>query len=465
VTQQYYDLSGPGKAKRFVPYAIKNAGTIEDTHAYPSSGCKDKYKDFYTGQSHTLTSCLTAGQLFSELNQYIGAHRLPRGRNTEYFILTAPGVGSCDDSSNTNPVCAISNYCGWHSASGFQGIPSSQTIYADLPYISGTPCDIDYAESAASATQYPGLSTTPGIDAVVGVFSHELAESMTDPLENGWYGPGGGGDEIGDKCAAQYAVGQLAYGFTGLPQTASTAYYNAILNGSDYLLQMEFDNRTARCNQWDTDTQPTVAAISVPTRATSGVPASFSLATYTAPAGIAYVTWSFGDGTTSVSTSTAGAIKQSFPAGGSYSVTAILTDKHGNEVRHPAGPISVTQGSARLSVHLSNTHPAPKAGYTVKLAGFAIPGGTLGSGHNRTEVDLFEQPGTTCATSSKAERSRVSAGKASAIGRWFTGAGSFAYTQKRQASPSRHLTVHFCGYVSRSLSVADARATTFYTTT
>lgn len=459
VTQEYYDRSGPGGAKRFVPYAVRNAGTLRDTDPFPTSGCTDKYTDPYKGNNQvTLSRCLTAKQLITELTSYITKHNLPHGRDDEYFILTPTNVGSCDDS--TSQVCALSAYCGWHSALGTPSNPATQLVFADLPWVAGTPCDLDYALSSFG-TPYPGLYSN-GIDPVVGVFSHELAETMTDPFENGWYGSGGGSDEIGDKCAVQYDVGQPAYQFAGLPQTATNAYYNTTLDGNDYLVQMEYDNRTGGCNQWDTDTQPT-ATISAPSQAASGVPATFSLSSHRAPAGIAYVTWNFGDGTTRVSPGAA-AVQHAYPAGGSYTVTAIVTDNRGNEFRASAGPVTVTQGRPRLSIHLSNMHPAPNGAYTVKLRGIAGPGGKLGIGHNRTEVDLFEQLGGRCASSRTAESRRVSSRTAESIGRWFAAMGSFAHGQRRRAVNTHHTTVRFCGYSSPSLGVTSATASASYTT-
>jgi hypothetical protein len=332
VTQQYYDRSGPGASKNFVPLAVKNGGTVKDTDPYPASGCKDVYTDVFNKNTRvTLPSCLTQAQLFSELNKYAKAHNLPRGFDTEYFILTPQGVGSCFDS--TSKDCALSQYCAWHSAGGLRAIPSTVTIYADLPWLAGTTCDDDYLESTLTGTTYPELYSS-GIDTDVEVFSHELAESMTDPFLDAWYGAGGTNDEIGDKCNFQFSLGQLDDVFTGLPTTVAGAYYNTTVNGNNYLLQMEWDNRAGRCNQWDTDTQPT-AAISAPASPVSGTPASFSLSGVIDPAGIAYVNWSFGDGTTGRSNGTA-PISHTYHAGGAKTVTAIITDSHGNEVKETA---------------------------------------------------------------------------------------------------------------------------------
>jgi hypothetical protein len=466
VTQQYYDMSGPGGSKNFVSYGVKALPYVMDTDAYPASDCTDTYTDFYSNppnQSVTLPMCLTAGKLLNELNTYVTNHHLPRGINTEYFILTPPGLGSCDDTSNK--TCAIAQYCGWHTDLPSNSGPSGELVYANMPWLTGTNCDVNRALTA-SGTPSPNLYTS-GIDPVVGTFSHELAESMTDPNpDTGWFGSGGGADEIGDKCGYQYAVGNDFYDMNGVSTTAGGAYYNTTLNSNNYLLQMEFDNSansgTGGCNQWDTDTQPT-ASIAAPAHPVSGTPASFSLSNVVDPAGIAYVNWNFGDGTMGRSSATA-PISHTFAVGGARTVTAIVTDNHGNEVKETA-PLTVAQGPATIALKLSTQHPAPNGSYTLKLTGFARPGGILGSTHNRSELDLFEQAPATCQSTRKAEQAKVAAGKAARKGQWFVPAGAFAESQLRQALGGQHKTEHFCGYVSRSATLTDAKASSFYTTT
>ena len=453
VTQQYYDMSGPGGTKSFVPYALHNGGTVFDTDPYPANGCTDSYTDA-NNQTVTLPTCLSAGQLFEELHSYIPAHHLPLGIDTEYFVLTPQGVGTCQDSASHS--CAIAQYCAWHVDFGSPSNLAGQIILADLPWLSGTPgCDVDAALHVS-----PLYSS--GIDSVVGAFSHELAETMTDPDISGWYGSGGDQDEIGDKCAFQYSVGQPAGNLTGLPQTSGGAPYSTTLSGRNYLLQMEYDNRAGGCNQWNTDAQPT-AAISGPSRASAGSPATFLLTNVSAPAGVAYVTWYFGDGATTRATST-GSVEHTYTSPGSRAVTAILTDNDGNEVALTKS-LTVASGVAKLLISVSPVHPAPRQPYTIKLAGQALPGGVFGAAHNRSDVELYDQFGGTCASTWGGERSRASSGMAHDLGKWLVGAGAFSFTQYRQARPSQHATVRFCGYVSRSATLTDAQATAFYATT
>ena len=258
----------------------------------------------------------------------------------------------------------MAQYCAWHTyaiTSSFQPI-----TFANIPYLAGTPCDL-------------GLQlNNDGTDTVVGTVSHELAETMTDPLLNAWQGSGGSSDEIGDKCAYQFIVGGSPGDVAGLPlqKPGTPSWYNAALGGRHYLLQTEFDNLanggTGGCNQWDTQTQPK-AAIAGLGWAAPGARASFSLTKVKAPAGIAYVTWSFGDGRAGSTTGTAG-VSHTYQAAGKYTVTAIVTDNHGNEVKEtkhmqvgPVHTLTVTRRGSGSGT-IGSSPAGLSCGATCKLA-------------------------------------------------------------------------------------------------
>src|SRR5437764_10014825 len=107
VAQQYYDLTGPGATKSFVPYALSNGGIIADTAAYPANGCTD------SDNSVTLPKCLNDGQIRTEIQRLVTALHLPQDQNTDYALLTPHNVGSCFTSSSTS--CAYTQYCGYQS--------------------------------------------------------------------------------------------------------------------------------------------------------------------------------------------------------------------------------------------------------------------------------------------------------------------------------------------------------------
>ena len=86
------------------------------------------------------------------------------------------------------------------------------------------------------------------------------------------------------------------------------------------------DPATQKITEVATDVQPTVSLS--PATATHGVSRLFT-ATVTDPAGLSSVSWSFGDGTASVTTTT-NTRSHNYAATGSYKLTTIVTDNHGN---------------------------------------------------------------------------------------------------------------------------------------
>jgi len=321
VDQQYYDDSGPGGAHNFVPYAVVDGGMLIDTDAYPTSGCP-----IVSGQ----TVCLTDAQLTSELSTYLAAHpTLPKGLGAEYFILTPVGVDTCFDSGGTS--CAYTAYCGYHSN---DGTGASQILYADMPWAyNESGCDVNLA----FGTGYPNAD---GIDPVVGIFSHELSETMTDPdPSSGWTQTSGtdAGYEVGDKCAYIYGTG--GYGSTTGLANNGLGYWNVALGSDQYLMQMEFDNRIANCAVKDTDVQPAETLTITPNPPTHGSVATLK-ASITDTLGVAYVQWVFGDGKagTTQGTSCTGtspvvcSINHTYAAASpGVTASAVVTDKDGNE--------------------------------------------------------------------------------------------------------------------------------------
>jgi hypothetical protein len=116
-------------------------------------------------------------------------------RNSLYFIYLPPGVRAVLGGS-----ASCQAFCGYHNDI------SGQIFYAVMPY-------------AGCAGCLGGLST---LDALTSTSSHELCESITDPIPGqGWYDDVHG--EIGDICA----------------------WKTKKLGG--YTVQMEWSNKANRC--------------------------------------------------------------------------------------------------------------------------------------------------------------------------------------------------------------------------
>jgi hypothetical protein len=108
------------------------------------------------------------------LQQEIDAGMLPAiNRNTLYFVFLPDGVQVIQGNGSS-----CQSFCGYHDSFG------SNVYYAVMPY--------------------PGCSGCTGgqtvFDALTSTISHELCESITDPIPGqGWYDDNHG--EIGDICA------------------------------------------------------------------------------------------------------------------------------------------------------------------------------------------------------------------------------------------------------------------------
>ncbi len=109
--------------------------------------------------------------------------------NATYFVFTPSGHSMSGFGTQ---------WCAWHSVTSST---SGNVAYAYMPYIpdAGASCGMNYVN--ATNNSY-GNGYFDGFSIVGG---HEYAEAATDPVPSsgsiGWQGPGGGSDEIGDKCA------------------------------------------------------------------------------------------------------------------------------------------------------------------------------------------------------------------------------------------------------------------------
>ncbi len=196
VASQYYQTVGG--ANQYIANTSSVGGVYTDTTAYPSGS-------------------LTDAQMQAELSKAIAANAWPTGVGNEYFVFLAKGENECMGSS-----CSFSTYCAYHGSftSG-----SSTVLYAAMPY-AGT--DLSGCGIQTGKPTPNGADT----DAEISVASHEMVETVTDPLLNAWYDASGA--EIGDKCA--YTYGPLAANGSDIT-----------INAHPYIVQEEFSNAALGC--------------------------------------------------------------------------------------------------------------------------------------------------------------------------------------------------------------------------
>lgn len=223
------------------------AGTpINDPDAYPTSGgCTADAGAVYSDSSG-YSACLTDAQIETEITSVLSAHSLPSDLNHIYLIYLPKGVESCVTTANNTGggSCTLSSqggaFCGYHSVFGSLVSP---TVYADLPYAIEDAPSMETCSSDAGALSGGGpvgnQSPNGNLDAdtVISVTSHEISESVTDPIPApGYFGWIDSSDhEVGDDCAYIYGD-SLAFGGT------TGAEYNQTINGDHYFIQEEFSN-------------------------------------------------------------------------------------------------------------------------------------------------------------------------------------------------------------------------------
>jgi len=130
-------------------------------------------------------------------------------------VITSPDVKQYNDPSYgfcTNVNDSI-GYCGWHTYGNINGQVIKYSFVGD-------PSNCRYCEA-----QYSSPNGNWPADAMTSVIGHELSETITDPLFNGWIDSNG--EEIADKCAWKFGSTVATQGYQ----------YNVQFGGRKWLLQ------------------------------------------------------------------------------------------------------------------------------------------------------------------------------------------------------------------------------------
>lgn len=111
-----------------------------------------------------------------------------------FHVFLPPGQDECRSSAHTS--CYAPNgggnftFCAYHSAVRFQDV--GIVLYSVEPFQNVGGCDVR-----------PGTVNGPTVDSTNSTLSHELIETITDPLGNAWFNVTSNdtfGEEIGDEC-------------------------------------------------------------------------------------------------------------------------------------------------------------------------------------------------------------------------------------------------------------------------
>ncbi len=197
VASQYYQTNG--STNQFISNTASVGGAWTDTTAYPSGTLQDS-------------------DIQKEVVKAATANNWSTGIGSEFFVYLAKGENECMSGS-----CSFSTYCAYH---GNFTNGSSTVLYAAMPY-AGT--DL----SGCGIQTGAGTPNGPDTDAEISIASHELMETVTDPMLNAWFDATGA--EIGDKCAYTYG-----------PTSSNGS--DITIHGHAYIVQEEFDNANLGCS-------------------------------------------------------------------------------------------------------------------------------------------------------------------------------------------------------------------------
>jgi hypothetical protein len=182
-TTEYYQ--GSGATQKFITNVANTlAGSYVDTTAFPAGGITDV-------------------DVQAAVNRAIAANGWPKGIGNEYFVYSGPGGE------------IVSSFCAYHGSFTSGG---STVLYADEPYGGQSGCTVPSSPNG-----------DPAADSIINTSSHELWETITDPV-NAWYAADG--DEGSDQC-------NFLFGTTN----ASGA--DVTWNGHGYIVQEEWRNSAA----------------------------------------------------------------------------------------------------------------------------------------------------------------------------------------------------------------------------
>jgi hypothetical protein len=245
VLTQYTDTGGAANYQQ----TFGSSQVIHDTQPYPArqkGGCT-----LGTG----VTACVTDAELQAEITRLISVDHLPTGTGPNapiYFMVTPQDVNIC----LSGGACSTNNFCAYHD---FFMDGSSPVLYSSVPFTV-------WADNPTKGCQTDGTSVYQSPDQgaqkrffgdhayqIADNLSHELSETITDPLINAWF-TSGFGSEVGDLCEAFAPVSNPNKDVSAnayLPILAGTEpagdLVDQFFNGHYYYNQTEWSNATGDC--------------------------------------------------------------------------------------------------------------------------------------------------------------------------------------------------------------------------
>jgi PKD domain len=443
VAGQYRDRSNVGA----LPHTVFT-GAYHDFQAYPTAGCTDP-KPLTKG----AITCLTDAQLRTQLQSFISTHSLPKGMGTIYYLVTPPGVTVCLDASAGHcsdfslsageeskserlSTSYKNSFCSYHGDinpdNATEG-DANTVLYAAIPWTAGTEGvggDIVSAPAYASAydcqdggwnpenneeneglknDQEPNQLQGKGeegdyasslYDLTVNQIAEEQANTITDPLLNGWQDSGH--HEATDECRDVFAstAGRLVEGNEeAQSHIEAGTLSNESIGKGNYFINNIWSSADNNC-EGGVGLVPRFVG---PNPINAGEPIGFDGMASTVsllqtdafgPSGpptltYATFTWNFGDGTVVKGfapgspiceapwlSPCAGSIFHTYAYGGTYEVTLTVTDVAGHSattndeisVAGPAAPGAAVPATPEIAATPATT-PTPSTTPSTTPAG------------------------------------------------------------------------------------------------
>jgi hypothetical protein len=338
VDRQYYDRTGFANYRQTFNAARQ---VIVDRQPYPqrdTTQCPDVAAAYPT--------CISAGQIQSELQRLITTDGLPaagpRGAaelspNAPIYLVIVPGdVNVCYLLATR---CLSTTSCSYHAY--FIDAGGDPVLYAVI----GNLIDAFYHGVAwPKVCQYDGGTRAQEPngneeDLVLTHLSHELSETITDPINNvsGWFNTSTGNEDA-DNCNGYGPFNPArdlnpnAFAPTlGGGATAGTLY-DQLINDHRYYTQSEWSNGDSNCAM-----RPSAGRIAprfvVRGRHRADASLRFNPAISTSTNPLSSATWNFGDGSRPAFFSGRAAatrVRHRYRRAGRYTITLTLVDNHGN---------------------------------------------------------------------------------------------------------------------------------------
>jgi PKD domain len=340
VLRQYYDRAGFADYRQTFNPARQ---VIVDTQPYPPqdpAACPDR--------STTYPTCISDGQIHSELGRLITADRLPSAGPASaselsanapvYFVILPANVDVCQA---FGALCTDNKICGYHQA--FVDSRGDQVLYAPLP-LAPLRAGSLLVPDPKGVCQWDNtrLVQTPNGDVagdlLIDGLSHEYNEAIIDPIWGAGWLNSGTHQENGDQCQffgpfnPAKDLNPSAFLPTLGGSAAAGTLYTQLINGHRYYTQSEWSNGDNNCEM-----RPSRGRIAprfaVPHGPRAGALLSFNPAASTSRNALSSATWNFGDGSQTSFFSGKAALtpaRHRYRRAGRYTITLTLVDNRGN---------------------------------------------------------------------------------------------------------------------------------------